>query len=103
MRKCPPSDRDRHHEQSPTTLSDDTALPPKPSADFVGVGLSAFWSGVGTRWPLPFYAAPRAPRWTVGELRRAREKNRLSPSEAKEQRRVAKLEREAAEAEVTAA
>lgn len=94
MRERPPSDRDRHREPSSTTLSDDTALPPKASADFVGVGLSVFWSEVGRRWPLPFYASPRSPRWLVGDLRRRREELRMSPDIAKEERRLARLARE---------
>ena len=67
----------------------------------LGIGISTMWRQVVRgELPLPFYPAPRCPRWTGRDYRSVQE-NRKLPRVAKEERRTAKLaaERKLATAE----
>jgi len=60
---------------------------------FFEVSPVSLWRMVNQgRIPKPFYPRPRAPRWTRGELRTAREQMRMLPCEAKAQHRARKPE-----------
>ena len=69
----------------------DDALDAAQSAALLGIAIVTFWRGVAAgTLPQPFYPAARAPRWTRGELRAAREALRMLPSDAKQRRRMAR-------------
>jgi hypothetical protein len=90
------------HNQGPVLGRDDSddALDARQASAFLGIAIVTLWRQVERgELPLPFYPAPRAPRWTKGELRLAREARRMLPRDAKAARRAAKIvtERETAE------
>jgi predicted DNA-binding transcriptional regulator AlpA len=67
------------------------------AAQFLGIALVTLWRQVDKgELPLPFYPAPRAPRWRKGELRNACEAKRMLPREAKAVRRAARVATEQA-------
>jgi predicted DNA-binding transcriptional regulator AlpA len=77
---------------------DDEALDPRGAAAFLGIALPTLWRQVEARQlPLPFYPAPRCPRWHKSELRRAVAALRMAPREAMERRRQRQLARLAEE------
>ncbi len=78
----------------PTT---DRPLIAKDAAAEAGLSLAAFWRAVASgRMPSPVYPLPRAPRWFASEIRAALNKTRALPSEQKETRRQARMNRIAA-------
>jgi hypothetical protein len=75
---------------------DDTPLDPQGAADFLGVSKPSFWRAVALGIiPPPYYIASRSPRWTVRDLRRAREAQRALPRAAMALRRAARLAKRA--------
>jgi predicted DNA-binding transcriptional regulator AlpA len=82
------------HNQGPALGHDDAddALDAQQAAAFLGIAIVTLWRQVDRGdLPRPFYAAPRAPRWTKGELRLAREARRMLPRDAKAARRAARI------------
>jgi predicted DNA-binding transcriptional regulator AlpA len=80
-------------------MTNQTRLPldSKKAAAKAGVSRSTFWRGVASgRFPQPVYPMPGSPRWFDDELIAAVEKTRMSPAEAKEERRRCRLARDAA-------
>jgi hypothetical protein len=75
-----------------TPFDDDEALDARLAAAFLGYSVATHWRKVkdGTV-SKPFYPAERTPRWTNGQLRRDRERLRMTPAEHKQQRRAKKL------------
>jgi predicted DNA-binding transcriptional regulator AlpA len=75
----------------------DNGVTAKEAADFFGVSLPTFWRRVadGSISP-PYYPAERTPRWVPSKLREDRERMTMTPAEAKDRRRKAKLARRAA-------
>jgi predicted DNA-binding transcriptional regulator AlpA len=64
----------------------------KKAAQLCGLSDATFQRGVKTGWlPLPVYPMPRSPRWFPSELRAAMLRRRKTPTEAKEERRQARL------------
>lgn len=67
----------------------DRPVPAAEAAEIVGLSLAAFWRGVAAgTFPKPFYPAPRAPRWSVAELREALAATRAKPGEPMRRRRA---------------
>ena len=84
-----------------TQLGDDRDQPLdlNQTAAFFDVSVVSIWRMVrDERIPRPFYPRPRAPRWLKGELREARERMRMTPTEAKAAHRASKLQADAAPA-----
>jgi|ERR1700722_6528564 hypothetical protein len=76
---------------------DDTPLTPSQVCGLFAISLVSLWRMVKKKeLPAPFYPRPRSPRWTLGDLRMARERMRMLPSEAKAAHRAAKLRAAAA-------
>jgi hypothetical protein len=87
------------HNQGPVLGRDDAddALDAHQAAAFLGIAIVTLWRQVERGdLPMPFYPAPRAPRWTKGELRLARETLRMLPRDAKAARRAARITAERA-------
>jgi predicted DNA-binding transcriptional regulator AlpA len=79
---------------TPSTTLSALAGPDRPvdargAAATVGLSLAAFWRGVAAgTFPKPFYPAPRAPRWSIAELREALAATRAKPGEPMRRRRA---------------
>ena len=77
--------------------SPDPVLTAQQSAAEVGLSLPGLWKAVSDgRLPAPFYPAVRAPRWRRSELLSALENTRALPRDQMNARRLARIEREAA-------
>jgi len=84
------------------SADDDEPMTVSQCCAFFEVSPVSLWRMVNQgRIPKPFYPRPRAPRWTRGDLRKAREQMRMLPSEAKAQHRQRKLEAERAQRALT--
>jgi predicted DNA-binding transcriptional regulator AlpA len=83
----------------PAIGDDDDPMTVNQACAFFEVSPVSLWRMVNQgRIPKPFYPRPRAPRWTRGELRKAREQMRMLPAEAKAAHRASKLQADAAPA-----
>jgi predicted DNA-binding transcriptional regulator AlpA len=75
---------------------DDDAIDVRLVALILGVSVPTVWRQVESGdLPLPFYPAPRTPRWTRKEIREVRDRRRMLPREAMAARRARRLAREA--------
>src|SRR6516162_3725202 len=82
----------------PAVSDDDEPMTVAQSCAFFEISPVSLWRMVNAgKIPKPFYPRPRAPRWTRGELRNAREQMRMLPSEAKALHRARKLQTERAQ------
>jgi predicted DNA-binding transcriptional regulator AlpA len=80
---------------------DDEAIDTTAVLVMLDVSVMTLWRKVRAgELPKPFYPAARSPRWIRGEIRAARERLRMTPTEAKEAHRQARLRKARQETDV---